>query len=60
MDQEEIFRLLLLTLLAGNADAEEQTTFGRLNNILIIGLLLELGREDADIATTTTPKLTTF
>ena len=57
MEQEEIFRQLLLVLLMGNQDSDDCTTFGRLNNILIIGLLLQLGN---GTTTDTTDTMTTF
>lgn len=57
MGQEEIFRLLLLVLLMGNQDSDECTTFGRLNNILIIGLLLQSGN---GTTTDTDDTMTTF
>ena len=57
MEQEEIFRLLLLVLLMGNQDSDDCTTFGWLNNILIIGLLLQLGN---GTTTDTTDTMTTF
>lgn len=57
MEQEEIFRLLLLVLLMGNQDSDDCTTFGRLNSILIIGLLLQLGN---GTTTDTTDTMTTF
>lgn len=57
MSQEEIFRLLLLILLAGNQDSTDCSAFGRLNNILIIGLLLGLKNSDA---ADTSDTMTTF
>ena len=50
MEQEEIFRLLLLVLLMGNQDSDDC-------NILIIGLLLQLGN---GTTTDTTDTMTTF
>lgn len=56
MGQEEIFRLLLLVLLLSNESSNECSTYGGLNEIVIIGLLLSLHADTAD----DTEEMTTF
>lgn len=57
MSQEEIFRLLLLVLLMSNEDSAETSTYGKMNDILIIGLLLGM-KSDTDSAASN--EFTTF
>lgn len=56
MGQEEIFRLLLLVLLLSNESSNECSTYGGLNEIVIIGLLLSLHADTDDGA----EEMTTF
>ena len=56
MGQEEIFRLLLLVLLLSNESSNECSTYGGMNEIVIIGLLLSLHADTDDDA----EEMTTF